>query len=85
MTSTSSSTTSVAMTPSVLHYDTTSQLADVGMTHTIAKTAPSIQVKSVSVGRTLAELDASKLIVSLNPNPKSVPEPDSPEVWSQSV
>ena len=33
---------------------------------------------------TIAELDASKLIFTRNTNPKAVPEPNSPEVWSQS-
>jgi len=40
--------------------------------------------KTVSNGPTVADLDASKLIFTPNLNPKPVPAPNSPEVWSQS-
>ena len=74
---------SLAMSPSAMPIETISELTNAGIKHTIAKTAPSTAINGFS--SSLAELDASKLIITRNTNPKTVPEPNSPEVWSQSV
>ena len=73
------------MSPSAVLPETTGGLANAAMKHTIERTAPSL--KSIANGTypALAELDAGKLTFTRNLNPKVVPEPDSPEVWSQSV
>ena len=75
--------TTSTMSPSAMPIETTSDLTRAGIKHTIAKTAPSIAINGSS--SSLAELDASKLIFTRNANPKTVPVPNSPEVWSQSV
>ena len=56
--------------------DSTSKLTKAG-TNTILE-------KTFSNGSTAADLDASKLTFTQNLNPKSVPAPNSAEVWSQS-
>ena len=71
------------MSPSVLLPEYTSQLAEDGITHTIAKTAHSLRPTTVRTQSYLAELDASQLIYTRNVNPKAVPEPNSAEVWAQ--
>ena len=63
--------------------DTASELVYAGVKQTVAETAPSIAIGgSHSV---LNELDASKLIVVRNLNPRPVPEPGSREVLAQNV
>ena len=61
-----------------------SELTYIGNTHTVVKTAPSVTLDSNYSPR-LKELDADKLIFARNPKPHAVPEPDSPDVWTQSV
>ena len=61
-----------------------SQLTNAGVAATVSKTAPSITPSTTTIS-TLAELDASKLQFTQNPEPQAVPAPNSPEVWSQSV
>lgn len=64
-------------------FQTTSELTHSGIKHTITKTAPSIITNGNST--IINELDASKLVFTRNLSPRAVPEPDSPEVWTQSV
>ncbi|MCJ1415807.1 hypothetical protein MMC32_002140 [Xylographa parallela] len=73
------------MSPSAILPETTRGLANAAMKNTIARTAPSLKSTTNGTYSSLAELDAGKLTYTRNLNPKSVPEPDSPEVWSQSV
>lgn len=47
----------------------------------VAKTNPS--PKGSYICSNLQELNASRIDFNLNPSPKIVPEPNSPEVWSQ--
>lgn len=47
----------------------------------VAKTNPSL--KGSYISSNLQELNASRIDFNLNPSPKTVPEPNSPEVWSQ--
>lgn len=61
----------------------TSELVNAGIKHTIEGSAPSIAINGGNSH--LQELDASKLVFTRNPNPKVVPEPNSPEVWAQNV
>ncbi|KAH0844547.1 hypothetical protein AYO21_08563 [Fonsecaea monophora] len=56
--------------------DDTSKLTKAGTAAILEKTA--------SNSRRVAELDASKLTITRNLNPKHVPVANSPEVWSQS-
>ena len=73
------------MAPTAIEpFQTTSELTHSGIKHTVTKTAPSLTTNGNSIP-TIDELDASKLIFTRNLNPRAVPEPDSPEVWSQSV
>lgn len=65
-------------------FQTTSELTHSGVKHALAKTAPSLPTNGNSTP-IINELDASKLVFTRNLNPHAVPEPDSPEVWSQSV
>ena len=65
-------------------FQTTSELTHSGIKHAVAKTAPSITTNGNSTP-ILNELDASKLVFTRNLSPRAVPEPDSPEVWTQSV
>ena len=62
---------------------TTSDLSEAGVKHTIKETAPSIIANGHSNG--LQELDASKLTFTRNTNPKAVPEPKSPEVTAMTA
>ena len=65
-------------------FQTTSELTYSGIKHAVTETAPSV----ISNGNTTPsskELDASKLVFTRNLSPSAVPEPDSPEVWTQSV
>lgn len=55
----------------------------VSIKRAIAKTTPSPTLKSSYISSNIQELNASKIDFNLNPNPKSVPEPNSPEVWAQ--
>lgn len=55
-----------------------------GIKHTVTKTAPSLTTDGTS-NPPIDELDASKLVFTRNLNPRAVPEPDSPEVWTMSV
>ncbi|MCJ1379073.1 hypothetical protein MMC17_002173 [Xylographa soralifera] len=73
------------MSPTAVFPETTGGLANAAMKHTIEKTAPSLKSMTNGTYSSLAELDAGKLTFTPNLNPKSVPELDSPEVWSQSV
>ena len=63
---------------------TTSELAHSGIKHILTKTAPSV-IANGSSNPGINELDASKLVFTRNLSPHAVPEPDSPEVWTQSV
>ena len=63
--------------------ETISQLTNSGMQKTVTKTAPSIA--SIGSPNCINELDAAKLIFTRNHHPKTVPEPDSPEVVAQNV
>ncbi|KAL9117176.1 MAG: hypothetical protein Q9187_006294, partial [Circinaria calcarea] len=71
------------MSPSAVPLQTTSELNTAGIKRTINKTAPSITTNGSCSH--LAELDASKLVFTRNPNPKPVPEPNSPEILAQSI
>lgn len=51
------------------------------ITCAVAKTNPS--PKDSYICSNLQELNASIVDFNLNPSPKTVPEPNSPEVWSQ--
>lgn len=62
---------------------TTYELTTSAMRHTFAETVPSPGTHGTFDN--LSKLDASKLIFSRNPNPKDVPELNSPEVWAQNV
>ncbi|MCJ1389227.1 hypothetical protein MMC18_002083 [Xylographa bjoerkii] len=73
------------MSPSAVLPETTNGLADAGVKHTIERTARSLKSTANGISSSLAELDAGKLTFTQNLNPKSVPEPGSPEVWSQSI
>ena len=63
---------------------TTSELTHSGIKNTVVNTAPSVTTNGNST-RSTKELDASKLVFTRNASPHAVPEPDSPEVWTQSV
>lgn len=75
----------IRMAPSAIPStpETTSELVCAGVKQTVAQTAPSLAINGSH--STLSELDASKLIVIRNLNPRPVPEPGSPEVWAQNV
>ena len=75
----------IFMAPSAipLASETASELVSAGVKEAVAETAPSIVVNGSH--STLSELDASKLIFIRNLNPRPIPEPGSPEVWSQNV
>lgn len=63
---------------------TTPEPVGLSIKRALAKTTPSPTLKSSSyISSNLQELDASKIDFNLNPNPKTVPEPNSPEVWAQ--
>ena len=73
------------MAPTAIElFQTTSELTYSGIKNTLTKTAPSMNTNGNSIP-TIDELDASKLLFTRNLNPHAVPEPDSREVWSQSV
>ena len=75
----------VKMAPTAIAlFQTTSELTHSGIKHTITKTAPSVITNGNAIP-TIDELDASKLVFTRNLSPRAVPEPDSPEVWTQSV
>lgn len=63
-------------------FQTNSELA--GIKHIVTNTAPSV-VANGNSDPSINELDASKLVFTRNLSPHAVPEPDSPEVWTQSV
>ncbi|CAD6582334.1 MAG: hypothetical protein ASARMPREDX12_000910 [Alectoria sarmentosa] len=63
---------------------TTSELAHSGIKHILTKTAPSV-IANGSSNPGINELDASKLVFTRNLSPHAVPEPDSPEVWTQQL
>ena len=65
--------------------ENTSELVKSGINHTIHDTAPSMSLDATRKSSELAELDASKLVFTPNYNRRPVPEPNSPEVWTQSV
>lgn len=65
-------------------FQNSSELTQCGIKHTITKTAPSITPNG-DITPVINELDASKLVFTRNLSPRAVPEPDSPEVWTQSV
>ena len=75
------------MSPSAVtsseNIQTTSELSEAGVKHTMRDTAPSIGANGHSAG--LQELDASKITFTRNTKPKAVPEPDSAEVTAMSV
>jgi len=71
------------MSPTAVLPETTSELTKAGVNHTVAKTAPSLKPATNGTSSKLAELDASKIIFTRNSSPKSVPEPNSAEVWAQ--
>ncbi|KAI4129870.1 MAG: hypothetical protein LQ347_003616, partial [Umbilicaria vellea] len=71
------------MSPSAIQSQNVSELVDSGVKHTIAHTAPSLIGNGVLTR--LAELDASKLTFTRNPNPQPVPEPNSPEVMAMNT
>ncbi|MCJ1315097.1 hypothetical protein MMC15_000413 [Xylographa vitiligo] len=73
------------MSPSAVLPETTGGLANEAMKHTIQRTAHSLKSTTNGTHSSLAELDAGKLTFTRNLNPITVPEPNSPEVWSQSV
>ncbi|KIV88256.1 branched-chain amino acid aminotransferase [Exophiala mesophila] len=58
--------------------DSTAKLTKAGTLTTLSQT-----ISSDSPG--VADLDASKLSITRTQNPKVVPAPDSPEVWSQNT
>lgn len=62
---------------------TTPEPVSLSIKRAIAKTTPSPTLKSSFLSSNFQELNASKIDFNLNPNPKSVPEPNSPEVWAQ--
>lgn len=73
------------MAPTAIEpFQTTSELTYSGIKNTVTKTASSLTTNGNAIP-TIDELDASKLLFTRNLNPRAVPEPDSPEVWSQSV
>lgn len=74
---------SPAALPSSGEIQTTSNLAEAGVKHTIRDTAPSIAANGHPAG--LQELDASKITFTRNTKPKAVPEPESADVTSMSV
>lgn len=65
-------------------FQTTSELTHSGIKRAVTKTAPSA-ITNGSVTPIINELDASKLVFTRNLSPHAVPEPNSPEVWTQSV
>lgn len=73
------------MAPTALApFQTTSELTHFGIKHSLTKTAPSF-IASGNATPSIDELDASKLVFTRNLYPHAVPEPNSPEVWTQSV
>lgn len=72
-----------AMSPSAIQSQKVSELVDSGVKHAIAHTAPSLASNGSPTA--LAELDASRLIFTRNPNPQPVPEPNSPEVMAMNT
>lgn len=72
------------MSPSTLLPETTTALVDAGIECTINNTAPSLKHAINGASNETAELNASKLVFTRNPNPKVVPEPNSKEVWENS-
>ena len=70
------------MSPSAIHPETTAELVNHGIAHTIEKTARSLKPIPNGTSLHLPELDASKLIFIRNENPKSVPAFNCPEVWT---
>lgn len=75
------------MAPSALIASQSPQLTqepvDFSIKRALSRTTPSQTLKSSYISSHLQDLDASKLDFSLNPDPKTVPEPNSPEVWAQ--
>ena len=69
-----------AVTP----FQTTSELMDSGIKQTAVKIASSVATDANSTPSS-KELDASRLVFTRNTSPHAVPEPDSQEVWTQSV
>lgn len=63
---------------------TSSELIRSGIKHSLTETVPSLTTNCCHTP-SIDELDASKLVFTRNLNPHAVPEPDSPEVWAQSV
>lgn len=49
----------------------------------VPKTNPSTTLKGICISSDLQELNASSIDFNYNLSPKTVPEPNSPEVWSQ--
>lgn len=71
------------MSPSaVTPPQSTAELTNAGVKHDIEHSAPSMSTNGSS---NLHELDASKLIFTRNPDPRPLPESNSPEVWAQNV
>lgn len=68
----------------IVPFQTTEELTSSGIKHTVAKTAPSV-VANGTYSPIINELDSSMLIFTRNLSPHAVPEPNSPEVWTQSV
>jgi len=63
------------MSPSAIPIETTSCLTDKGVSHTLKK--------AVANQSPLADLNASLCMTALTQNPRTVPEPNSPEVFAQ--
>lgn len=62
---------------------TFSELNQSGIKHALKDTAPSLFHNGSSTH--LQELDAAKISYTYAKEPRQVPEPNTPEVWSQSV
>lgn len=56
---------------------------DLNIKCAVAETKLSPILKGGYISSNLQELNASRIDFNLNPSPKAVPEPNSPEVWSQ--
>lgn len=65
-------------------FQITSELTHSSIKHAVTKTAPSISTNG-NPTPIINELDASKLVFTRNLSPHAAPEPNSPEVWAQSV
>ena len=68
----------------VAPFQTTSELIDSGIKQPAVKTAPFVTTNA-NFTPSSKELDASKLVFTHNTSPHAVPEPDTQEVWTQSV